>query len=73
MNGETKELRDAIAKISDERHKENLTKFEKIFDKLDKLPCGERKGFYTNTKAQLVLIWGAIGAIFLVIIKVIIK
>ena len=69
MNGEFQELLDALKDWGKERHEENLKKFEKIFDKLDNLPCDERKGLYGSIKTQLGLHWILITIILVAILR----
>lgn len=77
MNGEFSELFDAIKKFSNEvhnqRHQENLQKFEKLFDKLDKLPCDERKGVYGSIRKQLNIHWILITIILIAILGAALK
>ena len=72
MNGEFLELLNAIKlwsnEVHNQRHQENLKKFEKLFDKLDNLPCAERKGLYSSIKNTLGLHWFLIGVILVAIL-----
>ena len=72
MNGEfaelLKEIKDWSNEVHGQRHHENLKKFELIFEKLDKLPCAERKGLYSSIKNTLGLHWFLIGVILVAIL-----
>ena len=57
MNGQMQELLEVLKEWSDERHKENLAKFDLIFKRLNSLPCDERKGLYTSIKSQIAVMW----------------
>lgn len=48
MNGEFKELLDAYITFGRQLHKENLTKFEKIFSKLEVIDKHEGFIFYAK-------------------------
>ena len=64
MNGEFLELLNAIKEWSNEvhgqRHQENLKKFEQLFERLNKLPCDKREGFYTYVKWHLGILTAAL-------------
>ena len=55
MNGqELKFLKEMFAQT----HEENLAKFEKIFNKLDELPCdGHKEKLNTNSRDIKSLVW----------------
>lgn len=72
MNGEFQELYKAIKKLNEsvattlsdvvlQRHKENLVKFEKIFDRLDRLPCDERRAFTKYFMISNMALWGVVA------------
>jgi hypothetical protein len=48
-------------------------KIDKIIDKLDKLPCDERKGFYQSINRQVTFMWVILGSYILALVGIIIK
>ena len=73
MNGEFTELLEEIKRwstqVHEQRHRENLAKFERIFEKLDGLPCDRREGFSKYIKWHLgiltTIIFGILFKVFL--------
>jgi hypothetical protein len=55
---------------SEQQHKENLKKFDELFERWNKLPCDKRAGFYTYAKWHLriltAIVLGMLFKVFLV-------
>lgn len=60
MNGQTQELLKALKEWHDERHNENLKKFEKIFKKLEDLPCGKRNSLLKILELSHICLWATV-------------
>lgn len=60
---------DNFMNLTENYRKELCSKIGKITDKLDALPCKERKGMYESVKGQLAAIWVIIVGILLFFFK----
>ena len=77
MNGEFQELLTEIKswskQVHEQRHQENLSKFDRVFDRLSKLPCERRAGFYTYVKWHLGILTVSLGFLINYVVQHIIK
>lgn len=55
---------------SDDRHKENREKFDKLFNWLEKLPCGERMGWYRSMGRQVAFMWLVLGGLLFISLRI---
>ena len=73
MNGELtqllKEIKDWSGKLHDQRHKENLQKFDKIFSKLDNLPCGRHDAWVKILTISNGALWVTIAFLIRLLIQ----